>query len=291
MLLRSVSRGDIARAKELLREAQTPDDFGQAAAPGRTAQPPLSLTEACPGAEHIVNTPAGEAKCWLIRRPLRDVAPDSLSTAGRFAAVLRGAGRNLDAPAASLALNRVGDLSPGDLLFMDIETCGLSGSMVFLVGLMSYRGRQLVFEQYLARNYAEEAGVLQAFADRLAAGGALVTFNGKAFDMTMVRERCAFHAVALVDSPQPHLDLLHESRRRWRGRLPNCRLQTLERYLCRRRRVGDIPGHEIPQAYHDFVRTGDAGRLRDILHHNMLDLLTMAELLSAILTGCDPADE
>ena len=291
MLLRSVSRGDIPRAKELLRATETPDGFGEDAAQGPPTRSPLTVAEACPGAEHIVNTPAGEAKCWLIRRPLRDVAPDSLSTARRYAAVLRGARQNFDELAASAALCQVGDLSPGDLLFMDTETCGLSGAMVFLVGLMSYQGRQLVFEQYLARNYAEEAGMLQAFADRLAASGALVTFNGKAFDMTMIRERCAFHAVELADLRAPHLDLLHESRRRWRGQLPNCRLQTLERYLCSRHRVGDIPGHAIPQAYHDFVRTGDARRLKDILHHNMLDLLTMADLLSAILTGCDPVIE
>jgi uncharacterized protein YprB with RNaseH-like and TPR domain len=82
-----------------------------------------------------------------------------------------------------------------------------------------------------------------------------------------------------------------ESRRRWRADVPNCRLQTLERALCGRQRVGDIPDWQIPGAYHRFVATGDARQMGDVLHHNPLDLLTMAQLVVAILTGCGPVIE
>jgi len=84
-----------------------------------------------------------------------------------------------------------------------------------------------------------------------------------------------------------HLDLLHEARRRWKGQLPNCRLQTLESYLCRRVRSGDIPGGDIPEAYHRFVRDGDARRLRAICRHNLLDMLTMVQLVCILLTSCE----
>jgi hypothetical protein len=154
---------------------------------------------------------------------------------------------------------------------------------------MSYAETELVIDQYLARNYAEEEAILQAFADRYAQAGILVTFNGKAFDMNLIRERAAFHGVALPRHEPPHLDLLVEARRLWKGRLPNCRLQTLERHLCGRNRMGDIPGWAIPDAYHRFVQTGDARVLRDILHHNLLDLLTMAQLLCMALGGSDGA--
>ena len=70
-----------------------------------------------------------------------------------------------------------------------------------------------------------------------------------------------------------HCDLLHHARRRWRMRLPNCKLQTLERFVCRRLRRDDIAGSQIPQEYHQFVRTGDARQLCSILQHNALDLL------------------
>ena len=287
MLLRSISRGDVAEARKLLRSADRSGRAHEAAARHQA----VPLEQACPGIEQAVTTEAGRFKYWLVRRRLDELASDYLPAARRYAAVLRGAGQRLDELEASAALCHVASAQPEDLLFMDTETCGFSGTAVFLVGLMSYADEQLIFEQYLARNYTEEAGILQAFAERLAAAGVLVTFNGKAFDMNMIRERSAFHAVELGPAEPPHLDLLHESRRRWRGQLANCRLQTLERYICGRHRTGDIPGAEIPDAYHDFVRTSDARRLKDILHHNLLDLLTMAELLCAILTNRDPVPE
>jgi uncharacterized protein YprB with RNaseH-like and TPR domain len=46
-----------------------------------------------------------------------------------------------------------------------------------------------------------------------------------------------------------------------------------------RKRAGDIPGSEIPGAYHEFVRTGDARRMAAVIHHNRLDLLSMLELI------------
>ncbi|HUS47402.1 MAG TPA: ribonuclease H-like domain-containing protein, partial [Phycisphaerae bacterium] len=73
--------------------------------------------------------------------------------------------------------------------------------------------------------------------------------------------------------------------------VPNCRLKTLESLLCGRYRPGDIPGSAIPDAYHGFVETGDARAIRDIVHHNMLDMLTMAQLLCVLLTGCEPTPE
>ena len=43
-------------------------------------------------------------------------------------------------------------------------------------------------------------------------------------------------------------------------------------------RVGDIPGQEIPLAYHDFVRTNDGWLMKSILHHNALGLVTSLEV-------------
>jgi hypothetical protein len=75
---------------------------------------------------------------------------------------------------------------------------------------------------------------------------------------------------------------LHPARRRWRDRLPDCRLKTLELHVCRRRRVGDVPSDEVPELYHDFVRRGDPYRLVPVFHHNLLDVITMHEILSAL---------
>jgi uncharacterized protein YprB with RNaseH-like and TPR domain len=107
----------------------------------------------------------------------------------------------------------------------------------------------------------------------------LVTFNGKSFDYPFIRSRAAASGLR-VSEVEHHLDLLHVGRRFWRHRLPNCKLQTLERFLCHRVREGDIPGAEIPDAYHAYVRTGNAYQIVDILKHNLLDLVTLADIMT-----------
>ncbi|GAG48661.1 unnamed protein product, partial [marine sediment metagenome] len=198
---------------------------------------PLGLAKAAPGTQR--DGPRGPY--WLVRRALAEVSGDDAAVQRQYAAVqrqyaavLRGARQRLDELEASAALCHVADGTPDGPLFLDIETCGLAGACIFLVGLMQYRDGELIFEQHFARHYGEEPAILAAFAERLAAAATLITFNGKAFDMTNLRERAAFHGVDLGRDP-PHCDLLHESRRRWRKALPNCRLQTLEQYLCKRR--------------------------------------------------------
>jgi uncharacterized protein YprB with RNaseH-like and TPR domain len=199
---------------------------------------------------------------------------------------------------------------PRQTVCLDLETCGFAGSMVFLIGLLHWDQQQLVLTQLWARSYAEEKAILQSLWSLLHDRQLLITFNGKSFDWPQVHDRSTLHHVgyrdlrrtdvvtepttdgppidcaeprpglAPVDArPEPlHLDLLHHARRRWKHQLPNCRLQTLERYICGRRRVGDLQGQAIPQAYHHYVRSGYTQEVLAILHHNALDLVTLLQL-------------
>ena len=175
-------------------------------------------------------------------------------------------------------------------LFLDLETGGLGSSPVFLAGTMHWNGTDFVLRQYFARHYGEEAALLDALS--LAARGfeVLVTFNGKSYDAPFLRGRALVNGLR-IDLPGRHLDLLHASRRRFRDRLPDCRLQTLELHVCHRRRAGDVPGDEVPGLYHDYVRHGDPWRLVPVFHHNLLDVVTMAELLRRLCVPRDPEEE
>ncbi|MEK7348083.1 MAG: ribonuclease H-like domain-containing protein [Candidatus Eisenbacteria bacterium] len=163
------------------------------------------------------------------------------------------------------------------LLYLDIETCGLSGAPVFLVGLGFIVERNIVFRQLFARDYAEERALLAEVARTARDFDALVTFNGKTFDSPFLHDRAVHHRVPFA-LPHPHLDLLWLARRRWRGHLPNCKLQTLEWRILRRRRGGDVDGSEIPGLYHDYVKRGEPHRLVPVFHHNLLDVVAMVEL-------------
>jgi hypothetical protein len=169
---------------------------------------------------------------------------------------------------------------PDRAIALDLETCGLAGAALFLIGLCRQIDGQPTIELLLARNYAEEAAVLASLWKTIADCDVLVTFNGKSFDWPMVIERSVRHRLqtAAVHDRLVHIDILHHARRRWKKTLPNCRLQTLEWHVCRRRRTDDIPGHRIPAVYADYVRTGFERDMDSVLHHNALDLVTLFDL-------------
>ena len=234
---------------------------------------PIGLADAVSGREVV--SELGD-RAFLISNGLgvRDEPADDLGE--RLRRALEGG----HSPARRWIARCCGDgpLSPEDLVFFDIETTGLSATPLFLIGTMAWEAGGLVVRQYFARDYAEEPGVISLFLQDIADRRMLVSFNGKSFDVPYVRARAASTGVPCPIDLE-HLDLLHVARRVWGHRLPDCKLQTLERRICGRRRVDDIPGAEIPAAYHRYVRTGDARQMVDCLEHNVLDLVTLADLM------------
>ena len=170
-------------------------------------------------------------------------------------------------------------LTVDQIVFMDIETTGLSSSPLFLIGIMVWEDNDFVVRQFFARDYSEERAVVASFLDACIGKKLLVTFNGKSFDVPYIRARAMVNGLPF-DLPLAHMDLLHVGRRIWRDKLPDCKLQTLERHICGRTRVGDLPGGEIPAAYHDYVRTDDAWQMTGALEHNCLDLITLADIMT-----------
>jgi uncharacterized protein YprB with RNaseH-like and TPR domain len=167
------------------------------------------------------------------------------------------------------------------VLYMDIETCGLTAAPVFLVGLCLIGERNLVLRQLFARDYAEERALLAEVSRIMREHDFLVTFNGKSFDVPFLRDRAIRHRLDPLVA-MPHLDLLWMARRRWKEHLPDCRLKTIEWRVLRRRRAGDVGGAEIPGLYHDYVKRGEAHRLLPVFHHNLLDVVAMVELTPVI---------
>lgn len=169
---------------------------------------------------------------------------------------------------------------PDRVLLLDLETCGLAGAALFLVGLLRHVDGTPTVELLVARDYAEEQAVLESLWKTIAAHDVLVTFNGKSFDWPMVMDRTTRFRLDqdTIGRKVVHVDVLHHARRRWRGMLPDFRLQTLEELVCRRRREGDLPGRLIPAAYAEFVRTGHQREMDAILYHNAVDLVTLLDL-------------
>lgn len=226
--------------------------------------------------EGIVTSSACGAAYYHIEMPATDLDDCACDIHACFCPLLGHPGGSAVERVACVC--RSGNLAPEEVVFVDLETTGLSMTPVFLIGTMECGDCGFTFKQYLARDYSEEPGILSAFAERLSEARMIVTFNGKSFDLPYLRNRAVATGIKLP-RPKSHLDLLHEARRHFGRRTPNHKLQTLEQVVCGRCRQDDIPGHLIPAAYHDFVRTGDARKIGLILRHNLHDLLTMADLM------------
>ena len=177
----------------------------------------------------------------------------------------------------------VGEFTLEDLLFLDTETTGLAGgtgTYAFLVGLGYMTPTHLVVKQLLMRDYNEELALLYLLDQELQKRDYIVSFNGKTFDLPLLQTRFTISRLGLAGvTGKKQIDLLHMSRRFWKYRLSSCSLGSLERHILGVQRVDDIPGMEIPGRYFEFLQTGNGELLRDILEHNVLDIVSMATLL------------
>ncbi|MBE7556397.1 MAG: ribonuclease H-like domain-containing protein [Anaerolineales bacterium] len=173
--------------------------------------------------------------------------------------------------------------SPG-LVFLDTETSGLAGgtgTYAFLIGVGRFHGDHFHLAQFFMRDPMEEPAQLAALTDYLQPCDALVTFNGKSFDVPLLNTRYTVHGRTTPLLSPAQLDLLHLARRLWRDRLPSRALGQLEIHILGAQRShDDVPGWLIPQLYFDYLRSGDARPLKGVFYHNAMDVLAMAALLT-----------
>ncbi len=182
----------------------------------------------------------------------------------------------LDPQMEAIALER--------MVIVDTETTGLSGgtgTVPFLVGLAWFEDGALRIEQLLLQSLSQETPVLYRIADRLAWASVVVSYNGKSFDLPLLRTRFILNRVAMPQV-EAHLDLLHMARRVLKPRLDDVRLTQVERQLLGFYREGDVDGSEIPEIYLRFLRGADPAILAPIIEHNANDVIALAAILGKL---------
>lgn len=181
---------------------------------------------------------------------------------------------------------RLAQLELPAFAFLDTETTGLAGgtgTYAFLVGVARYDREAFRLAQFFMRDPAEEPALLAALTEYFRPCQALVTFNGKAFDVPLLNARYITNGESSPLAPLAHLDLLPLVRRLWRDRFPSRALGYLEEHVLGAIRTHeDVPGWLIPSLYFDFLRSGDARPLKSVLYHNATDLLSLAALLGHV---------
>lgn len=173
------------------------------------------------------------------------------------------------------------DVNPNQFVFLDTETTGLGGgAFAFLVGVGFFNGAgHFEIQQFFLQEPAHEAALLALLDDVLLPDGALVTFNGRTFDVPLLASRYVMARRRSFVDALSNLDLLHPARRLWRRRLPSCALGALETdVLGINRTHEDVPGSLIPSLYRQYLETRNARDMVRVLYHNEIDLLSMVSL-------------
>lgn len=170
-----------------------------------------------------------------------------------------------------------GNVKVSSLLFVDTETTGLggAGAVAFLVGCASVTENGFEVRQYLMPDYSDEAAMLEALLEEFSPDKTLVTYNGAAFDLPLLRGRMIVNRVARELAMADHLDLLHAARRLFRRRLGDCSLTNVERELFGFHREDDVPGYLIPSIYFDWLGSRRLDGLTGVLEHNRLDIVSL----------------
>lgn len=175
------------------------------------------------------------------------------------------------------------DLPWSSFAFLDTETSGLSlgaGTYPFLVSVGRFEDQEFHLAQFLLRQPGEEAALLAAVESFLSPCEVIVTYNGKTFDLPLLRTRYLLHGLRFPLQDHFHLDLLPLARRLWRNRLPQRSLIYLEAHILGvPRPADDTPGWLAPARYFEYLHSGDPQPLQGVIDHNARDVLSLVTLL------------
>lgn len=179
-----------------------------------------------------------------------------------------------------IALALLGFVDPEKIAFLDIETLGLYTEAIILIGLVKPEKENFCVTHLVVREIAEELPALVVLAEELRDVQALVTYNGRAFDVNFIHGRFRYYGLQ-HELRQLNFDLLPFARRYFREFLPDCRLETVEKALSVERTI-NIPSALVPEFYMDYLREKNIGPLVAIIEHNRQDLLSLVLLLKKL---------
>ena len=268
-------KGRLARLRELgLVKAAELGEAGSSPVPRRQTPVPRRDPPAFLGGWTEVGDMA-----WARTLRFPDRLPDSIDPA--VFAPLRRRGRGATVPSGAAC----GPVAKGQLRLFDLETTGLSGgtgTIAFLAAVGRVDDGDLAVTQVFLEDFPGEAAFLAHLLPLLAGdGAAVVSYNGRAFDLPLLRTRCVMNGVAPPE-PAAHIDALFACRRLWRRVHGGASLGLLEREVLGIERGEDLPGAMIPDVWLGFARQGDHPLMRLVLSHNADDVVGLSRLVARV---------
>lgn len=170
---------------------------------------------------------------------------------------------------------------PDEILFIDIETTGLSPKTadLYLIGVSYRQSSTWHLVQFMAESVDHEKEILINFQNLLKDFKYVVHFNGNRFDIPFLQAKFAKYDMNDAFENVESFDLYKKiSPYKLQLGLPDCKQKTIELYLGIDREDKYDGGKLIP-IYHEFVEDKDPEKLRLLLLHNFEDVKGMFDLL------------
>jgi uncharacterized protein YprB with RNaseH-like and TPR domain len=181
-----------------------------------------------------------------------------------------------------------------DVLFLDTETTGLAGgtgTYVFLIGLAYIADGELILRQHLLKDLGAESEFVEHLKAQLEPFRACASYNGKTFDLPLLRTRFVMALRSELTVDESHLDLLHPARRLWKDRFGSTTLRQLEESVLDDARAPDIAGQFIPDAYFHYLRKREEAIIRPVLEHNARDVISLVRIADRVASAVLSARE
>ncbi|MBI9049546.1 MAG: ribonuclease H-like domain-containing protein [Anaerolineaceae bacterium] len=177
-------------------------------------------------------------------------------------------------------------VNPNAYLFLDTETSGLSsgtGTFAFLVGIGMFTEQGFKLIQYFLESPANEPAMLAQLIKDMTDTSVFVTYNGKSFDIPLLRNRMILNRIDSPFEPYAHADLLHITRKIYKLLLPERNLGVVEKEILHLTRDEiEVPGWMVPEIYTDFLQNHDSEPIKRVLYHNEIDIVSLAALYQHI---------
>jgi len=188
----------------------------------------------------------------------------------------------------SLEIYPIEKISPSkeDILFIDIETTGLSAktSNLYMIGLAFYQKSSWHTMQFFA-DCADEETILKSALSFILENNfkMLLHYNGNRFDLPYIKFKCDKYGFADVLEELESFDIYkHISKYKDVFGIPDCKQKTVELFLGIDRK-DECSGGELIDVYKKYIDNHDSHLYDLLILHNLDDLKGMFELIPILI--------
>lgn len=172
-------------------------------------------------------------------------------------------------------------ISPGQCIFFDIETTGLSWrrSHLYLLGAVFFENGRWIHRQWFCQKPGEEKEVLEQFSELLNSRRWLIHFNGNTFDVPYLMHKYTFYRIEQSWEHLSHVDIYQRLLpcKKLLG-LQHMRQKDLE-ILAGIHREDPFTGSELISCYQEYLQTDDQRLYKMLILHNQEDVEGMISIL------------